>query len=98
MHVRRYFWLNREIRQSKYFQYFDQLKKGHDRAKFGLAGHHVRPLFKNYFEPCIHMQCKSLRIQNRFVREAMIYQVNLYWFGTIKCTSVHPLNTISLFY
>ena len=50
--MRRYFLLNREILQSKNFQYFDQSKKGHDRAKFGLASQHDRPPFKNYFEPC----------------------------------------------
>ena len=49
--MRRYFWLNREILQNKHFQYFDQSKTRHDRAKIGLAGQHDRPPFKNYFEP-----------------------------------------------
>ena len=49
--MRQYFWLNGEILQNKYFQYFDRSKRRHDRAKIGLVGHHHWPLFKNSFEP-----------------------------------------------
>ena len=50
MHMRQYFWLNREILQNKHFQFFDWSKTRHDRAKTGLAGQLDRPPFKNYFE------------------------------------------------
>ena len=55
--MRRYFWLNGEILQNKYFQYFDRSKTRHDRAKIGLAGQHDRPPLKNYFEPCFLVVC-----------------------------------------
>ena len=53
VHMRRYFWLNGEILQNKYFQYFDRSKTRHDQAKLGLAGQHDQPPLKNYFEPCV---------------------------------------------
>ena len=52
VHMRQYYWLNGEILQNEYFQYFDRSKTRHDRAKIGLAVQHDRPRFKNYFEPC----------------------------------------------
>ena len=50
--MRQYFWLNGEILQNKYFQYFDRSKMRHGRGKIGLVGQCDRPQFKNYFEPC----------------------------------------------
>ena len=44
MHMRRYFWLNREILQNKHFQYFDRQKRDMTELKL------VWPV-KNYFEP-----------------------------------------------
>ena len=44
VHMRRYFWLNREILQNKHFQYFDRSKTRHDRAKIGLAGHRSKTI------------------------------------------------------
>ena len=52
VHMRQYFWLNGEILQNKYFQYFDRSKTRDDQAKIGLTSQHVQPPFKNYFEPC----------------------------------------------
>ena len=49
--MRRYFWINGEILQNKYFQYFDRSKMRHDRAKIGLAGQHNQPPFKNILSP-----------------------------------------------
>ena len=55
MHMRQWFWLNGEILQNKYFQYFDRSKTRHDQAKIGLAGQHDRRPLKNNFEPWSHI-------------------------------------------
>ena len=56
--MRQYFWLNREILPSKYFQYFDRSKKRHDRAKIGLAGQHDRPPVKIVLRPVMTCHTK----------------------------------------
>ena len=72
--MRQYFWLNGEILQNEYFQYFDRSETRHDRAKIGLAGQHDWPPFKNYFEPCHIHKTKQ---QKSHIEEIVIIGINM---------------------
>ena len=56
---------------------FDRSETVRDRAKMNLAGHRVRRLFGNYFEPCIHVanRHQSVLAQSAcFALEAPVYK------------------------